>query len=364
MKRFKVNFFTTYHIQCGIADYSEYLINYLKEFVNIEIIELEKNKIGNKKYFSKLGERMNKGDIAHIQFENTFFNGILPSKTTYFNLVKKIQIPIVITAHEIDVYSKSKNLFIKSIIKFLKQHLNRIIFGKGKFIIVHSIKQKQILINLGIENKKILYLPHPIPLHLYRQVDKSISKKKLGVENKTVLTIFGFISKGKGYDILLNALSNLPENTILLIIGNKSPYELEYFYEFKDKIDKKNLNNRVIITGYIEKEKLAEYISASDIYLAPFSKISGSGSLALSIAFKLPIIASDIDEHKEIEKRGAGIEIFKAGNSLNLIEKILLLITNEERKKNLIEKNIEYGEQYSYQKISQEIYKIYMNIER
>src|SRR4029077_5270402 len=58
------------------------------------------------------------------------------------------------------------------------------------------------------------------PLTAERDVTKP---RPLGEQDKVQLAIFGFVSKYKGYETVLNAMRLLPDNITLVIAGGKHP---------------------------------------------------------------------------------------------------------------------------------------------
>src|SRR5260221_491006 len=59
----------------------------------------------------------------------------------------------------------------------------------------------------------------PVPPVRAPLPDAAEAKRRLGLEGRTVLTIFGFLARRKGYEVALAALRSLPPETLLLAAG-------------------------------------------------------------------------------------------------------------------------------------------------
>ena len=205
-------FYPTY--DTGISVYSNRLKRELtSQGINIVEIPLRKspavainplNYIKQKSMYTKMGRKMNKAEIAHIQFEYSFFGGVNPVMNMYKIFSSQIKIPKVLTVHEItnvsvDMQEGSK---IKKILKNLAygevdhyiQYINKGIFQDADAVIVHTNSTKEILVQRGITQNKIFHIEHGIPHINLSKKSQIESKRSLGLQNKIVITTFGSIS--------------------------------------------------------------------------------------------------------------------------------------------------------------------------
>jgi glycosyltransferase involved in cell wall biosynthesis len=125
------------------------------------------------------------------------------------------------------------------------------------------------------------------------------AQRELGLEGRFVVTLFGFIARKKGHLAALEAMRDLPEDVTLLIAGGKHPDDAtSYVREVEERA--RELSVRARITGYLPADKIPTIMAATDLALAPFIETSGSASLAIAFASGRPIVASDIQPHREI----------------------------------------------------------------
>jgi len=156
-----------------------------------------------------------------------------------------------------------------------------------------------------VPEKRVYRFPHPLYDHFPKRIEKLTARSKYGIpQNKTVLLFFGFIRKYKGLDLLLEALSVLPEEYHLLIAGE--PYG--DFGEYDKIIKEKGLEARVTkLVRYISDNEVGDIFSASDICVLPYRSATQSGIVGIAFNYGTPILATDTGSLGEmIEPYGAG----------------------------------------------------------
>ncbi len=365
-------FYPTY--DTGISVYSSRLKKELtSQGINIIEIPLRKaptvainplNYIKQKSVYTKMGREMNKAEIAHIQFEYSFFGGVNPVMNMYKTFSSQIKIPKVLTVHEItnvsvDMQEGSK---IKKLLKNLAygdvnsyiQYINKGIFQDANAVIVHTNSTKKILIQRGINQNKIFHIEHGIPHVNLSKKSQIESKRSLGLQNKIVITTFGSISERKGQDQVINILDQLPENVTYLIAGTlpKGQQYMQYMNRINKAIEEKHLENKVKLAGYVKDSDIPEIMNATDIIVYPARDIIASGSVTETIAYEKMIIASDLDFINEINLKYKCIKTYKK-NALNSLKKIIEeVIKHPSYKKEYIENAKRYKKDYSFKNIA------------
>lgn len=234
--------------------------------------------------------------IVHYQFFR--YKSI---ETFFYVLLKLFPVKLFHTAHDVILVNEKKiNMFY-----------NKVIYKFSDAIIVHSEKNKQQLSDLyKICNKKIFVTPHG-SFDYYRgstTIDSNFYKTKFAVtKNQLVLLFFGFIKEYKGLDLLLEAMHNIKNLNLALIIAGR--FES---IEIKNNIMKqiKNLPPNITIIkdfDFIDEEKIPIYFTIADIVVLPYKRISHSGVLHLAYSFSKPVLATNVGDFDE------SVENFKSG---------------------------------------------------
>ena len=155
-----------------------------------------------------------------------------------------------------------------------------------------------------------------------------------GEINRFKLVFMGHLVKGKGVDLIVNAMPELIKkypNISLTIIGTGPEEE-----NLKNLIRKLNIGNKVVFTGFMKEHKdLEKIITSCGIAIAPYlpdpnsyTFFSDVGKAKVYLACGLPVLITDVPEiAKDIQDEKVGL-IFDY-NKESLIEKIRILLESE-----------------------------------
>lgn len=202
--------------------------------------------------------------------------------------------------------------------KFYDTFVNRYFLKQFDAFVVMSDKVKADLLKMK-PGAKHIQLEHPNYNHFGNKMNQSHAREQLNLpQDKKVLLFFGLIRKYKGLDILIDVLSNLKEDYVLLIAGECYEDVNSYFQQ----INNLGLNQRVFLnTNYIPDEAVSVYFSASDLCVLPYRTATQSGIVAVANQFEIPIVASNVGAFPKSIQKGEGL-IFEAENNSDLQGKI------------------------------------------
>lgn len=114
-------------------------------------------------------------------------------------------------------------------------------------------------------------------------------------KNDKVLIFCGRLNADKGIAELIQAMSALPEDYKLIVVGaawfsSKKPNA----FENKLRQAARPLSNRIVFTGYIDNQYLPSYYSAADLGVVPSLWQEAAGLVLLEqAACRLPVISTD-----------------------------------------------------------------------
>lgn len=320
----KILNFSSHYEDCGIAKYQE---NYVDEINKTEGFETtffeyspyktrEMNDNEFKNVIAKLNNTIKGYDIFHIQHEFGFYRR--DQLQQLVNTAKATGVKVVITYHtspDLIIIKKPLGGFgPRNIISFLRSYRHNYILEKihikplidSDLVIAHNEYTAEKLHTYGVSKEKIILIPHPTygatnPEKTH-YIEESLNKK----EGDVILSTVGYIHRFKGVDKAVKALSYLPDNYKLAILGGvKSDSDDQRLYdEIADLIIERNLQDRVFITGVVPSDdKLNSFIRETDISLYPYDSVYykgvASGALNLAIANERPIVAYPVSTLKE-----------------------------------------------------------------
>lgn len=149
-------------------------------------------------------------------------------------------------------------------------------------------------------------------------------KDKLNITDadKVIITVSRLVEKN-GLGDLIKAMSYLPENVKLLVIGSG---QLET--DLKRKITDLKLDNRVIMLGAINNQAIPEYLSLADVFVRP-SLAEGLGiSFLEAMAAGVPVVATPVGGITDFLRDGETGLFCKVHNPESIAEKVKIYLTN------------------------------------
>jgi len=316
-----VKFATTWEASCGVAGYSRSLVAELEKHARIEVVSLDPGSVTSP---ASLAARLNQGDVVHIQHQYPFFGGMALHRNWFNRVLGRLKRPPVVTVHELDLGDSDSPPM-----RAYKRWFNKRLFAARQIgrIVVHTSEYRDRLTGLGIEPSRIRVIPMWVPSITQSDVSPDAAKSELGLAGKKVVTIFGFVVRRKGYDLALEALRRWPEDVTLLIAGGPHPGDRTGFFDtLKDRIAAEGLSARVVITGYLPEDRVPLVMAAADVIAAPFTMMSSSWSMMHAIAYRKPIVASDLPPMREMNERTPCLTLFNPGDSGDFAAKVIELL--------------------------------------
>lgn len=132
----------------------------------------------------------------------------------------------------------------------------------------------------------------PLPLaHAFADgPGRGSARERLGIpEEAQVLLFFGFVRRYKGLDIALDALSYLPEQVHLLVVGEH--------YEDATSIAEQaaRFGERVhMVPAFVPTEEVGLYFDAADLVVLPYRRATQSGVVPLAMRFHTPVVSTRV----------------------------------------------------------------------
>ena len=213
-------------------------------------------------------------------------------------------------------------------------HDKTIGYLKKNFINLHFIAVSKseipVIKRFGIDDDHVHYIPNGVNTEIFKPIDSKDLKRKIGLENFDIILYVGRIAKGKGVDKLIKILKmivNKNKKIKLIIIGE----DAGYLPIVKSLIQKYNLFNHVIITGYIPNKNLPKYYSMADIIVYPSRQEIFGLVLCEAGACGKAVIGSNIMGPKEIivDGKTGFTSDFK---DLNKVSELIIDLLNDKNK--------------------------------
>lgn len=382
-QKIKVLHFSTHDENCGIGKYQEMFLAAMddSEEVTNNFFETSPNQLRvmssdqKKEIHANLTNQLRDFDILHIQHEFSFLHS--EDFLTISNIAKDLNKKLVITVHTSPSLAYEdpglSGFGPRSIVRYMKMYRRKVMFTRlftdavklADVLIVHNTATLESLVRLGIERNRINTLILPVP-HIEHDIKSTIISEKLNrQEHDIIIATTGFLHKFKGIDHAIKALTFLPEDYKLAIIGGMHiDHDPKVYNDLTDLIRDLKLENRVYITGYIQDDAvLNAMVRDTDICVYPYdrnyySNIS-SASLNNGFANHKPVIAYPTDSFIELNGKVDAMILTGAFAYYELareIARVDLSAASEKSKK--------FSIKYSYPLIAKELVQVYATISK
>jgi len=258
----------------------------------------------------------------------------------------RFKIPLILSVriNPMRAYSETRKYYNMLIKIFYKLNsVNKIITNANE---IQSILENE----YGVPKEKVITIPNAVDIGRIKEYSADNCNDNNHLFKNTNLTIFvnvGRLAESKNHKFLINAFShvyNMNNKARLAIIGDGP---LRHY--LKDYITKQGLDEVIILLG-LKKNPFC-YLQHSDVFVLS-SKYEGMPNVILeAMACNLPIISTNIPGAREILQNGEYGILVKSEDVDALSNKMLLLMKNEEIRKNLREKSIKRIRDFDYNKI-------------
>ena len=261
------------------------------------------------------------------------------SRQEYIDTAEKINamedVKLVNIQHEFGIFGGDHGSYIISFLEALKKpsvvtfHSVLPLQGEDLCGAVRSIAEKangvtvmtrlsrEILVReYGIPGEKISVIPHGI--HSIPYTSSVKPKSALHFSNKVVLLTFGFLSRGKGIEYVIEALPKVAKDhpeLIYIILGVTHPNVLKEEGEaYRNSLIKEvrdlGLSSHVnFYNEYVTLDELLQFLRAADIYISPSLNPNQavSGTLSYAMGSGRTVISTPFAQAKEIVTPEVGI---------------------------------------------------------
>lgn len=303
--RVRVIYVSTYiPRECGIATYTKDLtnaINLLNPYCLADILAIDDRDMNKTNYrypwevkykiqqdsaksWREAAAYINQSsaEIVHIQHEFGIYSSAPGSAGEHaVALAEAINKPFVVTFHTVlPRPSKAQLANVRKLAK-LAQAIT-VMVGAAVDLLVDVY---------GIDEKKVVVIPHGVPDIGYTTTKGA--KIFLGLGDATIISSFGLLSEGKGYEYAIEAMPSIIKRNPkakLLIIGETHPVVLrqqgEVYRRKLERLIKKHKLSRAVklVNRYLTLGEIIDYLKATDIYITPFLGLEQITSGTLSYA--------------------------------------------------------------------------------
>lgn len=194
-------------------------------------------------------------------------------------LARALKKPLTITARGTDLnlipnYPTPRRLIIEAAEQ-----------ADGLITVCQALKDE--LVKMGIAEQRVEVLRNGVDLELFQPKDRDAAKQKFGVSGKVLLSV-GHLIERKGHNLIIEALPQIPDTTLL--IAGTGPDNAE----LRALAASLGLSERVRFLGAIPHQEMAELYSAADVLVLASSREGWANVLLETMASGTPAAATNV----------------------------------------------------------------------
>ncbi len=261
---------------------------------------------------------------------NTHF--VVPSGPVGYLLGKIFCVPNVISLHGGEIYDPSKKMsphrskFWSAIVKYLLNRGDRLV-AQSSNTRNNAIKYYNPKIDIDI-----------IPLPFNSPEIRNIARSEMDLrEDDFILTTCGRLVKRKAMDVIIKALSKIPDEKIKLFIIGDGP-EKDDLFSLSCVL---GLENRVKFLGFVDDEDKYNYLSVADLFVLTSMHEGFCIVYMESMHCGLPIICSNDGGQVDFLKNEENALLIDVGDVESCAEAILRFYNDRDLYKRCAENNVD-----------------------
>jgi len=299
-RRLRVGYLQVGRERSGLRRYGAILAAEAARRPEIEVIESD---IGGRdsswRQLRAAAGRLAAADVVHLQWKLADWDPRLGGIPRLEVVLRSLRRPLVVTLH--DVFAPGGRLARR----FSPAALGMRRLGHASVsLVVHAEDERRRLDGL-IPAAKVEVIPHFVEVRSGLP-DRAVAREALGVRDRRVVTLLGYITRRRGHRLVIDALAELPTDVTALFVGSTIEGRAHVAEELERHAADVGVADRVRFMGYLPEDDLEQVLAATDVGLCPFRTMSASGALATWISSGRPIVVSDLAPFRELDALAPG----------------------------------------------------------
>jgi len=349
----------------GIGQHTLNLSHQLRKFPEIDSVQLME-----KPFLSRISSASLRRAL-YIAWLNSGLQMVLRRKRVDIIHFTNYLIPVlrlskakyVVTIHDLTAWRFPETL-PRAYVSYIKWAISHAVKTADLICTVSDAVKKEIVELFNIDEEKVQTCYSGVSKEFCKLPDGLLNNFLIKLQRKFpikpgFLLFVGTLERRKNVMTLLKAFSTLEarlEDLNLQLVLAGSPGNS--YPEVRTYLEKNNLKDQVILTGYVTKEELIALYNLSRIFVFP-SLYEGFGTPLLeAMACGVPIVASEIPSTKEVAKDA----VFYYGEPCNaeaLTQAIIKVLEDEDLQRNLVVKGLGRVKVFSWEKIAEKHLRAY-----
>lgn len=217
------------------------------------------------------------GDAADAVVIDAHF--LYPDGAAAVLIGRRLGIPVVVTARGSDVNVKGVNVVMRAWMRWAASNCGAI------FSVSQALADR--MLQLGIEPRSLEVLPNGVDLVNFAPRDVCSCRENFGVRGRALASV-GHLIPEKGHDLVIEALSELPDIQLLIVGDGPERDRLERLAESV------GVSNRVRFLGLVDHRDMPSVYCAVDALVLASMREGMPNVVLESLACGTPVVATRV----------------------------------------------------------------------
>jgi hypothetical protein len=281
---------------------------------------------------------------------------IFPALIVGALLKRKTGLPLVTTIQGGDLADYSET---GSTVSWLLKPI--ISYSLKKANVVHTVSthMENSVKRFGVKNTKVI--PNGVDTLLFKPRNKNKLRAKYEIpNNKYVIISHSRLTPKNGLDILIKAVSRLPDKdqVLVLLVGGGEQEE-----ELRNLVKKLRLGRFVKFLGYKERKITAELLSLADMFVRPSCQEGFGIAFLEAMASGLPVIGTKVGGITDIVKDRSNGMLVGSEDVTGLLETIKIVLNDAVLRTKMGDKGLsDVSDKYNWEELSKKLLDVYKGI--
>jgi glycosyltransferase involved in cell wall biosynthesis len=316
-------------------------------------------RVGNAPLLAHLYVRLRGFDVIHLHYPFVFGQEMVFLRALLSGL------PYIITYHQDIIFNDHKDLLIQAhhflLGKWILRQASRLLVTSTDY--AHASRIASLVRSL---NGRVVEMPNGVDsdrFHPTVSAEDWRSRYGLQDDDNVVLFVGGLDTPHyfKGVDILIHAISQIPDDRIKLAIVGDGDLRPKYM----TVVDQLQLNQRVVFCGYVSDADLPAHYAMCDVLVLPSTTMGEAFGVVLleAMATGKPTIASNLPGVRSVVANGVTGHLVAPGNAHDLAIQIQHLLANPQQRLKMGEQGrARVEERYSWKVIDDRLETVYSEV--
>jgi glycosyltransferase involved in cell wall biosynthesis len=295
-----------------------------------------------------LNKRIRQYQIVHAHGFGHFTSDIV-------SVVRRIfGIPAVLTTHGLHQEIAQEGFHRSLLWSYYRETLVRLTLRTVDRILVLTPDEIRYLSRFG---PQVVSKTRVIPVGV--ELEGFPSVKDGRTEGRPILLYVGRIDRGKGLELLIEAVSHLRNyDPLLLLAGRRS----EYSKVLEKLVAEKGLENNVVLTGFVSESEKKRLLMSATVFCLPSEYEGASLAVLEAMAAGKPVVASKVGGVPFLVEDGSSGYLTKSNDANSFAANLERLIRNPRIRYAMGERGREIARDYAWPHIAEKVEATYLEL--